>query len=335
MNQQSWVGKVVALVCGMAMTGVVHAYGEDAEAKPKGEPEGDLARPNAWQVEIRAGAGLWSGEATYSIGGQAWIPEEGFVDFPGKISELTFPVDVPYGLVGARMGNGRIEFQGSLMVNLSDPSDPVKDSDWDVLGDGVLDIYSESDAELDAVVLDGSARYWLRRIPDGEASGWGFGFGPGLYVAGFDWTVSQLDQWYPSHPEKPHEYESGRVATYQAVIVMAYLDLGLMARRGRWNGRMDLGVGPASVTDEDDHLLRQKISNGRMAGIGLKGMAEVRCDLSRSVFVAANMKVMAVEATGTQEQEGYGGELAGYYAEIDEDFSISSVTAGLDIGWRF
>lgn len=334
MHRQPLSCRILTTWCVAALARAALADGVSQEAGLT-EPPAAVTNAASWHVEIRAGAGTWSGAATYSIGGQAWTPEEGFVEFPDRISELTFPLDVSYGMVGGRLESGRLEFRGTMIVGLSDPSGPVKDSDWDTLGEGTLDIYSESDAELSAFVLDGSGRYWLRQIPAGTRTGWGLGFGPGMYVAGMDWKVSNLDQWYPSRPGRGHDYESGRVAEYQVAIAMPYVEVGVMGRMGRWSGRLDAGIGPVGVEDEDDHLLRQKLSKGSMAGLGVKGAAEVRCDLTGSVFIAASLAFVSIEASGTQEQEGYGGDLAGYYGEIDEDFSLSSVTAGLDAGWRF
>lgn len=328
------------LYCGILAMWYAAVFARAAAAGDVPQEAGRVAPPAAatnaaWSVEIEAGVGTWSGDATYSIGGKAWTPADGHMQLPDKISQLTFPLDATCGMVGGRLESGRLEFRGNLLLNLSDPSGPVKDSDWGLLGVGSLDIYSESDAELSAFVVDGSGRYWLRQVPAGARTGWGIGFGPGMHVAGLDWKVSNLDQWYPSRPRLGHDYESGRVAEYRVAIVMPYMDVGVAGRMGRWSGRLDAGAGPVGVEDEDDHLLGQKVSSGSMTGLGIKGAAQARCDLSRSVFVAASVVFVAIEASGTQEQKGYGGELAGHYGEIDEDFSLSSVTAGLAAGWRF
>lgn len=334
MHRQPLYCRILTMWCVAAFTRVALAEGEGQDTRLT-EPPVAATNAASWNVEIFAGAGTWAGDATYSIGGRAWTPADGFVELPDKISQLSFPLDVSYGMAGARLESGRLEFRGTMLFSLSDPSGPVEDSDWGFLGVGTLDVYSESDAELSAFVVDGSGRYWLRQIPRDARTGWGVGFGPGVHVAGMEWIVSNLDQWYPSRPRLGHDYESGRVAEYRVAIVMPYLDVGVEGRMGRWSGRLDAGVGPVGVEDEDDHLLGQKLSSGSMAGLGVKGAAQVRCALSRSVFVAANVTFVSIEASGTQEQEGYGGELAGHYGEIDEDFSLSSVTAGLDAGWRF
>ena len=320
-------GRMACVCAGCWMAWVVAAHGDP--------PAVIASADGRWRMEIQAGVGYWAGDATYSIGGKAWSPDEGTVDLPKKISELTFPLDVPYGSIGGRLTDGRLEFHGTAMVNLGDPSSQVTDSDWGVFHDDTLDVYSLSDAKLTAVMMDGGARYWLRKIAPDAGNGWSVGVGPALHVAMMDWTASHVDQWYPSRPELGHEYEAGRAATYTVAVVMPYLDVCADARLGKLSGKIGLGAGPVGVADEDDHLLRQKRSTGEMAGVGIKASAEIRYEFSKAWFATANVDVFSIEANGTQTQKGYGGELTGYYAEIDEEYSFTSVNGGVAVGCKF
>jgi len=75
-----------------------------------------LPRLNPWTGSLQAGVGYWLGDATYSIGGQAWTPETGSVELPNKISELSFPLNVAYGSVGGNLfWQGRYEIFGTVM----------------------------------------------------------------------------------------------------------------------------------------------------------------------------------------------------------------------------
>ena len=161
------------------------------------------------------------------------------------------------------------------------------------------------------------------------------GVGGALYVASLDWTISNIDQWSPSHPELGHESEPGKAMTYSAVVLMPYLDVCCVAKAGKFSGRAGVGIGPVAVEDEDDHLLRKKRSTGEMKGVGVKTEVELRYEFTGSLFALVNVSALSIEAHGTQTQEGYGGELEGYSAEIDEEFSMSVVNTGVAAGYRF
>lgn len=291
-----------------------------------------------WKGELKAGAGYWAGDTTYSIGGDAWTPEEGSFRLPDKISELSFPADVVFASLGGRLcWKDRIELHGDIMANLTDPSSKVEDSDWGVFeDDGELDVYSESDAQLSAYGVDVGARFWFRRLAAStNRFAWSFGAGPGIMVQKFEWKMSNLDQWYPRYPSAGHDYESGDVGTYEAQIVMPYMDVSAAFRVKRLGVRAGLGIGPALVSDKDDHILRQKRAAADMLGVGVKASGEVRYDFTRHFFGLARVDAVSVQASGTQEQEGYGGDLAGFRGEIDEEFTSTSVNAGLALGYAF
>lgn len=321
MSRMILLSLCLASVSGMAQTPL--------KAKP--------STPPPLTGSLQAGAGYWLGNATYSIGGSAWTPEEGSIQLPDKISELKFPLDVAYGSVGGSLIlNGNLEVYGSLMLNLTEPSSKMEDSDWGVIDDsGSLDIYSESDAELNAVSLDGGLRYWIHPFPSATRATWSLGVGPSLLYQHLDWTISNVDQWYPSQPNLEHDTQSGVVATYNADVVMPYLDACVLVKFKQLSGRGEIGFGPALVQDEDDHQLRQKRSTATLAGIGAKGAAELRYDLTRHLFVLGRVEMLAIQASGTSTDKGYGGELAGYYAEIDEEFSLVALTGGLAVGYAF
>jgi hypothetical protein len=293
--------------------------------------------PSTLTGSIQAGTGYWMGDATYSIGGETYIPGEGTFILPDKISELKFPLDVAYGSVGGNLiWKRNFEFFGTLTMNLTEPSSKMEDSDWGVLDDsGSLDIYSESDAELNAVTFDGGARYWFPFTAATNRAVWSLGAGPSLIYQHLDWTISNVDQWYPSQPALGHDTQSGVVATYKADIVMPYLDACVKIQNKRLSGRAEIGFGPALVQDEDDHILRQKRSTATLLGFGLKGAAEIRYDLTRHLFALARIDMLSITATGTSKDEGYGGDLEGFYAEITEDFTLTSFTGGLSIGYGF
>lgn len=288
---------------------------------------------------IQAGAGFWMGNATYSIGGEAWTPETGSIELPDKISELKFPLDVVYGSVaGNLILKNRVEIFGTFMANLTEPSSKMEDSDWGVFEESdsdTLDIYSESDAELSAMGIDVGARYWFRPLISTNRFGWSIGVGPALLYQHLDWTISNVDQSYPSHPEWGHDTEAGLVGTYNSDIVMPYVNACFQIRYKKLSGRAEAGLGPALVQDEDDHILREKRASADMAGIGTKGTLELQYNLTQHLFALARVSLLFIGATGTSTQEGYGGDMTGFYAEVEEDFSMTAFNSGLALGYGF
>lgn len=151
-----------------------------------------------------------SGDTTYKIGGTR-------IDAYGRrweqrdpTSELKFPLDVSMARFrgGIQLGNagvGSFEINLELRKNITEDAGKMEDSDWGILYDeeigwpdpDSLDIYSESDAELDAFMMDLHLRYHFPTI----AGFLKFSVGIGYKYQHFEYEISNLDQWYPSENE--------------------------------------------------------------------------------------------------------------------------------------
>lgn len=292
------------------------------------------ARAGDWKGTLDVGAGAWGGEASYSIGGVLWDPSYGYNDMPDKISELTFPLDVSIASVGGSMTwKNDFEFRGLAMFSLTDPDTSITDSDWDW---EQLVIYSETDAELSAWTGDAGLTCWFMRSRADALFGWTLGAGMNLLVQHFEWTASNLDQWYPSNPEFGHDYHrSGDVMTYEADVLLPYASLSALLSVDRLSGRFDIGVGPAYVQDKDDHLLREIRSETDMTGVGLKGSAEFRWAFTAHLFAQMRATALSIETDGTEKDTVYGGVDAGDRWEIGHEFSLSMATIDLSAGYAF
>lgn len=294
---------------------------------------GAQALAGDWKGTLEAGAGAWDGEASYSIGGTLWDPFYGYDEMPDKISELTFPLDVAFASAGGSLTwKNDFEFRGLATFSLTDPETGITDSDWDW---DQLVIYSDTDAELSAWTADAGLNCWFWRSRAAEPFGLALGSGLNLLVQHFEWTASNMDQWYPANPEFGHDYFSGNVMTYETDIVLPYASLSAALSCDKLSGRVDIGIGPAYVQDEDDHLLREIRSETDMTGVGLKGSAEVRCDFTAHLFALARVTALSIEADGTEEDTVYGGIDAGDRWEIDHEFSLTLATVGLSLGYAF
>ncbi len=295
-----------------------------------------LASAGKWDGNLEVEQGYWAGDATYSIGGMVRAEGES-MRLHDKLSELKFPLGVAYASMGGSVTwNRRLEMHGCAMANLTDPSAKVEDSDFGIFDgsdESTLDIYSESDATLSAWAANTGVRYWFQPSASNRVA-WSMGVGPGVSYQHLDWTVSNTTQWSPSHQEYPERHIQESALTYESDVFMGYMDVAARMRFNRLSTCFDLGVGMAIVQDEDNHIFTEKRSTGDMSGIGVRGSGEIRYDLPKDFFVLARVAVLLIEASGTQTQTGYGGN-QDFEAEIDEDYSLTSITAGASFGYAF
>jgi outer membrane protease len=231
-------------------------------------------------LAFSAGMGVMRGHTTYQIGGNFETPDgNGRRRFP--ISELEFPLDVPYGSLGAQLGVAdRLEIAGVFKKNISEKAGSMKDRDWGIFSDKYdwwpdpdsLDAFSVSDTKLDALVAEISARLYADPWPFKNAEVTFFVGGKYIYQK-FDFTASDLDQWSPSLNEyygfdAGHIRIPGKVLTYEVTKKMPVATVGFKITAGR-NITLDLSLGysgKVKVRDEDHHLLRSLVSKAKCDG---------------------------------------------------------------------
>lgn len=287
-----------------------------------------------WQKSVRGAVGYWGGDVTYQIGGTAWTSDTGPMELQDPLSELSFPLDVAcVSLEGDFMWKGAVSIRLTGTTSLGDPATLMEDSDWNE--NGQLVIFSESEASLTAHALDVAVLFWPQVVTMPNGRVWMIGLGGGLLYQDLDWSAFNLDQWYPSNPELPHEREPGVAGTYESQMVMPYLGAGVRLRLTRLAFRAELGLGWASVEDEDDHVLRYKLAEGSLSGPGIKGSLEARYALTDKAFVALQASGLTVTADGTQKQHFYAGSDQGWRGEIDEEQTSTQVHASLALGSSF
>ena len=227
------------------------------------------------KFSISAGFGLMAGHTTYQIGGHVDTPQ-GSDDIHFPLSELKFPLDVYIGaLNGAVKLNEKWKIKAGLKKNITSESGKMEDSDWGILylegepgaDPDSLDIYSESDTEVDLFIMDIAARYYFNEKTHKRLKFLFFIGGRYIYQK-FDFDVSDLDQWYPSRPYLEHDYVSGKVLTYEVTKHIPALIIGTeLFTKGNLSLDAVLGYSPiVTVEDEDNHILRDKISKAECDG---------------------------------------------------------------------
>jgi hypothetical protein len=303
---------------------------------PTNAPAAAATTTAAARFAVRGGLGMLNGDTTYRIGGFTTLSsgESGTLRFP--LSELVFPLDVMTATLEADAALAdRWRARLSLTQSLTDDAGTAQDSDWGIWYDEFpwwtdpdsLDVYSESDATLDAFEADLRLTYRLWR-----RNGLDLAAGAGCRRQAFDFDLENLDQWYPSFNETlgyevPHEIVPGAVAEYSITYLMPYLYGGADLRVGR-RGRVLAGVSAApwvDIEDEDSHLLRGKSSEGDAEGSAVWIDLEGRYDLTRNWSAALTVAYTAIAGDGDQTQTFDDGSWG--VTELEIESTQTAVTA--------
>jgi len=227
-------------------------------------------------------------------------------------SRLKFPVNnmTVGGGLGIIFGEeGEFRLRG--WATCDDAAGTMRDDDW-LRGD--RDIWSRSNAELDAWGVSGEVTWWPARGKDGR-------FGPRLRMDydRLDYDVFNVRQW-SIYPESTASVE-GLVLTYRQERVSLLPGLAGVYAPARW---LELGgclaVSPFTyVWDEDDHVLRYKISKMHSMGFALLGEARADVVLADRVRLGLWGEILYYRSWwASQDQRFYAGPDAGLkFSDID------------------
>lgn len=245
---------------------------------------------------IYLGGGFMEGTTTYRIGGRFTTAEgeSGVERFP--LSELDFPLDVLMLHAGGAVDLGDDwRLNGRIGLSLTGEAGTTTDSDWGVYYIDTLDIYSESDAELDALTFEIALHYRFARAGD-----WTFTAGIGYLHEAFDYDVVGLDEWSPSHPELPHEIVSGSVSSYELTYRIPYAELGARYDAGDGLGiEATLGFSPfVDAEDEDSRVLRPLVARGDGEGDAVLGAMAIEYGFGEAWFLAGAIEFLVLKTDG-------------------------------------
>jgi hypothetical protein len=324
---------------------------------PPATPPRVTQRPH---LDLTIGLGMLKGDTCYQIGGLLTRPNGTNLQQPDPTSELVFPLDVTMLSLKANLGLGERFLIGiGFKKNLSQAAGKMEDSDWGVwylnppydqygnlvptqhpLRDDSLDIYSESDAELDALIWDINVGYRFVNKPT-----WSFTGTLGLIRQQFNYDVSDPTQWYPSSAyyfgDDLGQYTvSGKVLTYDITYTIPYLMAevgGNITRRIR--ATATIGYSPfVWAADRDHHLyggsdldqgsIRTTDSTGHALTYGLHGWV----DLSRQWTLGAEYEHMDIRTSGDSKTtiNGYSGTYS-----INEDVKSRQQYLDLTVTYGF
>jgi len=297
---------------------------------------------HAANFDVTAGIVKLSGDTTYRIGypfSDVSGTYEGYFPF----SQLEFPLDVYMLSLG-----GSIEFsdrwKASLTIQTNITNDPgkMKDSDWGVpfedppgsgwwwwYGPKSLDIYSTSDTELDAMIWDINLGYTIYRAPK-----FSFIVGGGYLHQNFDFTASNLDQWYPSDPARPHDRVSGPAIAYEITYDIPYLEVGIQSNvNNKFSVGASLGYSPfVTIEDKDQHLLRNKVNRGDLEGDAFLFSVEARYNIFTNWFLMFGIDYVTIET----DKGGMDASFNGIYDHtVTEEVESTQTSAMFTVGYAF
>lgn len=314
--------------------------------------------------DVEIGLEKLDGDTAYEIGGKVTETGEGsgIVHFP--ISKLEFPLDAY--LISAKAG---VTFWDAFRIgvglkkNITQGAGTFKDSDWGYwwlegyswARQDTLDIYSESDAAMDALLWDLHGSYTLKLKNAAARLGLdtcALRFGVGFIHQMFDYDITNLDQWYPSYdfyqtdiendPDissttkqivQGHIYNSGKVLTYTVdYTLFPVLETGVVVvfRKG-FSLETDFSFCPlAKAEDDDHHILRDKVSTGDCDGTAVQASVKVGYALTEALSVGLHYDFISIKTEGTQTQTD-----PDFTGTIDQHIESRQKYLGISMAYAF
>jgi len=320
----------------------------------------DTAAAGYRALTVEAGSEKYSGYTKYQIGGKISYPNGsvGHVHFP--ISELRFPLEVYMAYLGVQYAaTERFRTSVKAKTNINRDAGVMRDSDWGyykLMGKdwgekNSLDIFSESETRLGALIVDASIAYRVMKRKSLNID-----VGAGFLYQRFNYTISDIDQWYPSYsrysayiaadPElSKYSYEDhvivhGIVATYDIDYYIPYVTFSPYVNLyGKVEIKLDFMVSPwLKSKDADDHILRSKIATGDSTGMGIATRLGLRFFIEERFHVALGFCYSFIRAEGRQTQERYEATREGPAEEIgtlENRIRNETVVVTLGVGCSF
>jgi len=258
------------------------------------------AQSHHWDVNV--GVGPMRGHTTYQIGGTVRMAED-VEELWFPISELEFPINVLQASADTSLmlgKNKRLVVSLGGTINATSDAGKMEDSDWTTSWNpNQLDIYSESDAELDMLMLNADILYRFLRTKL-----FSLGAGAGFLYQELNYECFDFVQWYPSSPWWGYDYGNGLGIIYDITYYVPYMQV--RADMSLLKERLQIGVNVAVVPyltaeDYDDHVLRDITSDGDYDGGGAMGSLEATFHFARHWFVEGRLEGRVFSADGTQK----------------------------------
>jgi outer membrane protease len=296
-------------------------------AQPDEKVRGEIDNGKLY-LDIGLKSGYLRGDTSYSI------------SFAEGESELKFSLKT--FLLGIEGGWGyrnpqkqdKLRLSVKWLTNIDHGSGKMEDSDW-IEGDGHpgLDIYSESDIESKAHIVDVNVIYnfWLiKQLSIGPIVGYRFQY--------FKYDVSNTDQvGYGPWAPVATVYVSGKTLNYKIEYHIPYFGLNSNVLFGKkLQANMRINYSPLTFArDRDDHLLRYKLSKGDTDGYAYIASIDGTWNFLPNWSLTIGDEYLKIRTTGTQYQVFYGGPFIGTTYDVDDKITSSQLFISAIISFRF
>ena len=270
-----------------------------------------------FSLEPSLGLGILSGSTLYHI------------SFAGPTydwaSELEWPVNSTLVEVNLLWRGSPWSFDFGLGKNLSKKPDGMEDSDW--LSEWKFS-YTETDTSMEALFIEAGATYNLI-----SWSKWNLGARGGYKYQKFSFTGEGV--WDLLEPGNPPTNVGEKVIDYKVTYNIPYLGVvveGQPSEKLTLNGGLLLGL--ALAKDEDDHVLRYKLSKGSCSGSALFLIFKGKYDFTSRLFMEASLEFTNINTSGHQDQSFYSGENEGLtFEDIDDEIKSNQTLFSLGLGF--
>lgn len=302
---------------------------------------------SAQNFQLWVGGGRLGGDTTYTIGGHVSDNLGNAEDLWWPLSELKWPLDVWMLSGGAQIDFSRFSVSGEVFKNVTNDAGDMEDSDWGVyfietgnpfFATETKDVFSTSEADLDALIFDVRARYWA--LKKGVFS---LAVGAGWRYEDFDFEASNVKQYSPSAPSyglpsDPFAFnDPGLAVTYDVTYNIPYIEIAADISAGeKVTLEAFIGYSPiVKAEDKDDHVLRSKLSEGDCDGTAIMVGIDARYNITKHWFGLLGFDYISIDTDGTQSQSFYAGELAGLAFEIDQEITSTQTYFYVEAGYSF
>jgi len=278
-------------------------------------------------TDLSMGIDTIRGHTTYRIGGHVMLHDGSTYHLHFPVSELKFPLNL-YMLTGRadiRMGE-KLSAHLAGKINLNNDPGEIRDTDW-LASPFATDIYSESQAEAEALMAETGIRYrmWRRRGMDVLA-------GLGCRYQDFAFEAGQTLQSYPASGASP-DFLASRTLAYDITYLIPYAEIVLaLSPAPKTAVEISLGYSPwIWATDRDHHILSNRISECDYDGDGIIVSMKTRQNISAHLFATLTCEVLAVDGEGRSVTYANGA----WSHSIDQTTETRQISLELSAGYTF
>ncbi len=280
-----------------------------------------------WSASHSLGLEQLRGDTSYEVEGRLYHTHG-----PSFESELEFPLDCYLFSAEGELKLGD-KFSAVLTIKTNLSNDPGKTADTDRISTSPgIDIYSESDTELEAWLGEGKLRYKIYEIESPSKPKISAFVGAGLLFQDFAFDVSNTLETYPASGDPPI-YVAGPTLEYDLSYIIPLVEL---AGRFQFNNKTSLdismGYSPyALAEDKDKHLLKDTVSESYCEGWALQVSCEGRYNFYRNWFATGQVEILSIKTSGESDTYRDGR----YSHTLDQQTSSLQSSYGFKLGYQF